>query len=157
MKRSIMLILALLFAIPCLAEGSDPFVGQWRDPYYGRALLEIARSSDHYAISIHWGNSADSECVWEMEADRDGNSLVYSNGKMAVLTYGEGGTCIGEDVQYDDAEGAFTLGNDGKLYWTDSREERAPEFALEKLSPEGEQALLASLTGQDQLRDALTC
>lgn len=132
MKKLVILLLALVFTVPCLAE-TDPFVGQWQDPYYGRALLEISQAGDDYAIEIRWGNSADSEAVWEMDATRDGDSLVYSNGKMSVLTYDEDGACVAEDVQYDDAEGAFTLGEDGKLYWADSREERAPEFALERL------------------------
>ena len=69
MKKIIVLLMALLFAVPCMAEETqDPFVGQWQDPYYGRALLEISRSGDSYSISIHWGNSADSEAVWAMEA-----------------------------------------------------------------------------------------
>lgn len=133
MKKLVLLFLTLVFAIPCLAEASDPFVGQWQDPVYGRALLEIVHDGDNYAISIHWGNSADSEGVWEMNAARDGNSLVYTGGKMSIITYAEGGDVVSDDIKYEDAEGAFTLGDDGKLYWADSREDRAPEFALERV------------------------
>ena len=133
MKKLVLLFLALVFAVPCLAETSDPFVGQWQDPYYGRALLEINQAGGNYDISIHWGNSADSEGVWEMDATREGNSLVYTSGKMSIITYAEGGDVVYDDIQYEDAEGAFTLGDDGKLYWTDSREDRAQDFALERV------------------------
>lgn len=61
MNKILILFLALLIAVPCLAEISDPFVGQWQDPYYGRALLKINQSGNGYVISIHWGSSADSD------------------------------------------------------------------------------------------------
>ena len=134
MKRTtILLAIALLLnALFCVAEEtSDPFVGKWQDPYYGRAVLEIGKDGDAYAIRIRWGNSADSEAVWKMEAAREENRLVYTGGSMSIVTYSE--ACVEEDVAYDDAEGAFTLTAEGKLTWEDSREERAPEFALEKL------------------------
>lgn len=154
MKKIIIALLALLFAIPALAEGaSDPFVGRWQDPYYGRAVLEISRSGDRYAISIHWGNSASSESVWEMDATREGDSLAYTGGSMAVVTYSE--ACIEEDVQYDDAEGAFTLTDEGKLLWSDSREERSTEFAYEKIWPTDAQTRFAALTSLDRLRERL--
>ena len=139
MKKLLILMLALLISIPCCAEGADdPFVGEWQDSYYGRALFEISPDGDGYAITITWGDSAFSSGVWAMEATRDGDSLVYTNGRMAMVTYGEGGEVVEEDLQYDDAEGAFTLGEDGILRWADSREERAPEFALERV---GEQSI----------------
>ena len=136
MKRIFILLLALsLVSVPCFAEGaSDPFAGTWQDPYYDRAVLEINPVGERYDIRITWGSSADSEGVWEMDAAREGDSLVYTGGRMSVVTYAEGGEVLSEEVQYDDAEGAFTLGEDGKLSWADSREERAPEFAYERIS-----------------------
>lgn len=143
MKRFLMLLLALAVALPCLAEAGDPFIGRWQDPYYGRALLEIAAEGEGYAIRITWGNSFDSEGVWEMAAKREGDRLVYTGGRMAIVTYSEGGAVIDEDVQYDDAEGAFTLEADGRLSWIDSREDRSSEFALERLEDAGAEAALS--------------
>jgi len=131
---SLLVLMLLLATFFCSAEETtDPFVGKWQDPYYGRAVLRIRKADDGYDIQIRWGNSADSEGVWKMEAGREDNRLVYTDGSMSIVTYGEGGEIISEDVQYDDAIGAFTLTTDGKLLWEDSREERAAEFALEKM------------------------
>ena len=143
MKKILMLLLALAVALPCLAEAGDPFTGSWQDAYYGRALLQIEAEDDGYAIRITWGNSADSEAVWEMKATRDGDRLAYTGGTMAVVTYAEGGEVISEDVQYDDAEGAFTLEADGTLSWIDSREERSTEFSLERIADADAEAPLA--------------
>lgn len=135
-KISFLLVLMLLLATSfCSAEETtDPFVGKWQDPYYGRAVLRIRKADDGYAIQIRWGSSADSEGVWKMEAAREDDRLVYTNGSMSIVTYGEGGEIISEDVRYNDAVGAFILNTEGKLLWEDSREERAAEFALEKMS-----------------------
>lgn len=143
MKKWFALGMALLLmaaSIAALAEtADDPYCGRWQDPYYGRALLEITAGDDGcYDITITWGNSADSQSVWRMNAALEDGSLVYTDGVMAIETYGEGGALIDEDVQWDDAEGAFTLSDDGKLLWRDSREERSGEFALEKLEYEVE-------------------
>ncbi len=142
-----MLLIAALLCTSCLAaeETRQPadYSGRWVDPYYGRAALTIRRAFNaeapeneiHFDISIHWGNSADSEGVWLMDGvwnPEDGN-LTYTNGSMAIVTYAENGDVANEDVQWEDAEGAFTLNEEGIMLWQDSREERAAEFKLERI------------------------
>ena len=138
MKRLLILTisLALIAALPALAE-ADPaarFAGAWQDPLYGRAMLRIAPDGEGYDAKLTWGDSASSEGVWRMSARYDGeaDTLVYENGVMAYVTYGTGGEVLSEEIQWEDATGRFALA-DGKLLWTDSREERSTDFAFERV------------------------
>ena len=143
MKKWLALIAALCLLLPAALAAEDPaarFLGGWQDPAYGRAVLKIMPGEEGGCRAVlTWGNSADSEGVWQMDAryDADADALVYTGGTMAIVTYGEDGA-RDEDVRWDDAEGRFTL-SEGKLLWADSREDRAAEFAfqpLEKRVPE---------------------
>lgn len=156
-KLSIALALLFLTLIfhSLAEEADDPFVGRWQDPIYGRAVLEIGREDGGYSVTITWGNSADSNGEWEMHATRDGNRLAYTGGTMSIVTYGAGGEETNRELLYDDAEGAFTLTDEGKLLWEDSREDRAPEFNYEKLRPTEGQTRFAELTGLAGLREKL--
>ncbi len=153
MTMGVMIMMLMAFGLA--EEAADPFPGTWQDPVYGRAVLEIEKAGEGYALQITWGNSADSNGIWHMNAAREGDSLVYENGTLSVVTYGEGGAIVNEELLYDDASGAFTLTDEGKLLWSDSREDRAPEFAYERTGPSEGQREFASLTGIDVLREKL--
>ena len=155
---AIILVMALVVALAAQAcaeteetAHAEPFRGCWQDPLYGRAVLKIMPATGldvpedelWYDIRMTWGSSADSEGVWYMFAryDEETDALVYANGVMSYLTYAENGLDFTEEKQWEDPEGAFTLA-DGKLLWTDSREERAADFAFEpmqKLAPEADE------------------
>lgn len=142
MKKLLIVILALALLAPAAIAETGDFVGVWQDPYYGRARLRIMPGEgDGCRAVLVWGNSADSEGVWTMDAqyDAEADALVYTGGTMAIVTYGEGGDVLGEEVRWDDAEGRFTLSGD-KLLWADSREERAAEFAFEALPKQAPEA-----------------
>ncbi len=143
MKKLLILLLAVALLAPAALAEDDPaagFVGGWQDPVYGRARLSIMPGEgEALRVKLVWGDSANSEGVWRMDAayDAGADALVYTGGSMTLVTYGEDGGVSSEDVRWDDAEGRFTL-SDGKLLWADSREDRAAEFAfepLEKLVP----------------------
>ena len=144
MKRMIILLLALALLLPAAfaeADGAERFVGAWQDPAFGRAALRIMPGEEGGCSAVlTWGDSADSQGVWSMDLayDPDADAMTYTGGAMALVTYGEGGDALSEEVRWDDAEGSFTL-SEGKLLWADSREERAAAFAflpMEKRVPE---------------------
>ena len=157
-KLSLFLVLALILsAFGAFAETETPienpteaFVGRWADPVYGRASLSIipadvedaAEDGYFYDIGIIWGDSVDSVGIWRMTAlwDAQARSLAYEGGTMALVTYDENGEIRETDVQWDDAEGAFTLNEEGILLWNDSREERSTEFRLERIVVEAPSA-----------------
>ncbi len=139
----IALALVVLTATACAeANPTERFAGVWQDPVYGRARLRILQveradvpgDEPGYDVRLTWGGSADSAGVWTMSAryEAASDALVYEGGTMAYLTYGEGGAIVSEEVRWEDAEGRFAFEGD-KLLWTDSREDRAADFAFERL------------------------
>ena len=150
----LMMTLAIALAMPAWAEDeknpTERFCGCWQDPKYGRAVLTVSRCYEvdapedelWYNARLNWGSSASSEGVWYMSAryDEASDALVYRDGVMAYVSYDEGGEVTDEENMWADAEGSFTLA-DGRLLWSDSREERAADFVFEplpKLAPDAE-------------------
>ena len=123
------LMLAMLLALPALAEG---FTGVWQDPDYGRAVLTILPDGDEYAIELDWSSAYDTRGEWRMTGRRSGDALVYENGTMAEVNYGENGEAVSEKIQWNDAKGSLTLTGSDTLAWQDSREERAADFSFRR-------------------------
>ena len=140
MKKITAIILLAMLLGGALAESG--FTGLWQDPAYGRAVLQIlpAGGEDQYDVTLTWGSSADSAAVWHMSAVSDGDTLSYTDGRMAEVTYDVKGDVASEDVYWEDATGALTLTTDGLLRWEDSREDRAAEFAFAPLFSEAPKA-----------------
>jgi len=146
-KRNLAIVLALILmcagALAACAEAkpAERYCGRWQDPYYGRAMLTILPVEEleapgdglWYSVRLKWGDSARSEAVWSMLArcDEATDTLVYTDGVLAYVAYGDDGEIDSAETQWEDAEGSFAL-LDGKLLWTDSREERAARFAFER-------------------------
>lgn len=110
--------------------------GTWQDETSQRAMMTIAPSVSYgdAAVKIHWGGSAFEAAEWTMYAafDAQTGSLDYSEGSMANVTAAEDGT-LTVDEQWSGSEGTFTLDEDGKLLWTDSKEERSAEMRFVRL------------------------
>ena len=129
-------------AEPIEAETSEDtlhlydFFGTWQDETSQRAMMTIAPATSYgdAAVKIHWGSSAFEAAEWTMYAafDAQTGSLNYSEGSMAIVTAAEDGT-LTADEQWSGSEGAFTLDEDGKLLWTDSKEERSAEMRFVRL------------------------
>ena len=121
------------------------FAGRWADPVYDRASLRILRPTIDdpnegeykYDIQLLWGDSWNSEGVWTMTAtwDETAQKLVYTDGVMAIVTTDDEGKGS-EEVQWNDAEGAFWFDAEGALCWQDSREERSAEFHMARVISE---------------------
>ena len=112
------------------------FFGTWQDETSQRAMMTIAPATSYgdAAVKIHWGSSAFEAAEWTMYAafDAQTGSLNYSEGSMAIVTAAEDGT-LAVDEQWSGSEGAFTFDGDGKLLWTDSKEERSAEMRFVRL------------------------
>lgn len=110
------------------------FVGSYNDRTSERAHLAITPDAldGAYTAVLHWGDSAWSYAEWRMTAsfDEASGKLTYTDGEMAHVSADENGTVTRETV-WNDATGAFAFEN-GRLVWTDSREERCGEFDFER-------------------------
>ncbi|MBO7405707.1 MAG: S-layer homology domain-containing protein [Clostridia bacterium] len=117
---------------------AQSYVGLWVDSTSQRASMSIMSSAEYpyYDVAIHWADSAASAAEWTMKASYDANTgrLVYENGKMAYVTYDEGGKGT-PDEKWADGKGAFYWSDDGILMWEDSREEKSAAFRFERNLP----------------------
>lgn len=152
LSLALLLLLSALSGLAGAAAIENPtlaFAGRWADPVYDRASLRILRTFEvdapddefYYDIQILWGSSYDSMGVWSMTAwwDTDAGRLVYEDGVMSIVTTDDNGEGT-EEIQWDDADGAFWLDADGTLRWEDSREERSAEFHMERVVSEAPSA-----------------
>lgn len=151
LKKMIAILLACAMTLCCAlaetapADPAEAFAGQWADPIYGRAELSImpvdAEGAQEYAILLTWGSSAAEHRAWTMRATFEDGALVYQNGEMADITAADDGGEESVVVHWQDARGRFTMNEDGKLLWEDSREETAGELCFEpqiKFAPDVE-------------------
>lgn len=142
LKRMVAALTACVLLLGvALAEGSpDAFAGLWADPAIGRAELSVmpvdprdaGEDSRQYDIWLTWGSSAFERGVWTMTARLEDGALVYTGGRHTDVTLMEDGGVESEALLWEDAEGRFTLSEDGRLLWTDSREETAADFRFER-------------------------
>ncbi len=125
---------------PAVQESMD-WVGRWYDLTSQRATMSIIPNEENgkYKVEITWSSSAATLSAWRMDADYDAKqkTLSYKNGWMGELTYAEDGSVASEETKWEDAEGSFTLNEDGHLLWTDSKEESAKDFVLERYTAPG--------------------
>jgi len=122
-------------------EPIETFSGAWQDPAHDRALLKIIPAFEMdvpedetwFDITLEWSEDVKNQSIWYMSARYDAptTSLKYTDGTMSQITYAENGDMV-ETKQWENAEGALTLNAEGKLLWTDSREEKAADYAFEK-------------------------
>ena len=143
-------VLCAALAFAAAETGPDDFAGRWQDPAYDRALLKIMRTYEvdvpadeiWYNIWLSWPESAEAETVWYMSAKYDGEtqSLTYTDGVKANVTYAADGSIASEEKVWDDAEGAL-IPIDGKLQWADRREDQLraeagePNMMFERIPP----------------------
>lgn len=120
------------------AELRDVLVGEWLDQTSQRALMEITEGEyigeEDFCIKISWAGSYSEAAVWEMNAsyDAQAQTLTYSNGQKANVTYAEDGSVAKEDVQWEGSDGTFVF-EDGQLKWKDSEEDEAENFVFERV------------------------
>lgn len=114
---------------------ADPFVGEWAEPWAGRARLTIEKNDDGYSISISWSSSAFEHFEWYMTG-------VYNAAVDAIIC--EDCQCIDviyddndvehKEVMYTDGDAAFTI-IDGAIKWKDAQEDAGAEIVFTKELP----------------------
>ena len=91
-----------------------------------RALMTIEALDDVITCSIHWAGSAFDEAVWEYTCVYDeatGGLTAPENGVKRIVTYGEGGDVLSDEVEYDDGAATFVIDGAGSLVWTNIKED----------------------------------
>lgn len=135
-----MMVCAAAFCGALAETVPDPFAGLWADPAIGRAELSIMPIDPRdagpgerlYRVLLTWGSSAFEHSAWTMTARLEDGALVYTGGRHDDIAFGEDGAEVSDRLLWQDAEGRFTLSEDDRLLWTDSRESTAPDFRFER-------------------------
>ncbi len=109
------------------SDGQNPvmnFIG----PYVSgraRALVECV-GDDGAKITIEWGGSAWELARWVMSGRLDTDTLTveYSDCVKSIVTYGDGGSLVSEDVEYENGSGRVVFGEDLTLTWQGDQSEQ---------------------------------
>jgi len=125
----------------------DDFIGTWA---CGRATITIdgTKSSpdgvnEFTVVHIHWGNSASEAYTWDYYTLFDGQSLVDDGrGVQQDLVFTEDDENSPEITVLDqDMAAKFELTEDGKLIWTDYKNDAGADMEfeyIEMVEPEAE-------------------
>lgn len=147
MKKAFCILMAialLVLSAACLAEATGPaYLGTWD---CGRCTIVIKDEHPGYRVEISWGNSAAETSEWNYYCPYelvDGSLVSEPTGVMMDVTYGEDGEVAESITKYEDGQATFTLGSDGKLTWTDAKENAGEDMAFERtefygVAPEAE-------------------
>ena len=136
MKRFICILIAaalLILATAGLAEVTGPaYLGTWD---CGRCTIQITDEHPGYAVEITWGNSAAEVSQWNYDCPyelTDGKLVSEPTGVLVDLTYAENGDVAKSVTRYEDGQATFAIGEDGKLTWTDAKENAGEDMAFEQ-------------------------
>ena len=109
---------------------ADSLSGNYQDSYSQRAVAKVYDNGEEAEIIISWSSSATERTVWEMNAEKDGDKLTYTDCKKTDFTADENGEGAGK-VEYENGEGYFTV-KDGKLLWDGAAEEDCTSCVFER-------------------------
>ncbi len=125
----------------------EDFLGTWA---CGRATITIDGSTENFdgvndflVVHIHWGSSAFEAYTWDYYTYFDGEALVDDGrGVQQDLVFSEDNENSPEITVLGEAMAArFDLTEDGKLIWTDFRNDAGAEMEfeyVEMVEPEAE-------------------
>lgn len=116
-----------------LKEDTEAYVGQWGDTESQRCNMDIQYSDGKYYIDINWSSSASENTHWvlvgEYTSEFEG---IFYEGSCTEEIYTEEGE-YQEICTYTDGTGVIAFGTDGKLYWTDYKEQYGMDCVFEKI------------------------
>lgn len=117
---------------PSYGDGSvneTDFDGTWG---CGRCTIEIAPKDDGHTVDITWGSSAAEVVQWHYFATFDGMSLVdEGTGVKETVTWNEDGTVDSTVTNLQDLAASFSFNENGRLIWTDYKENAAADLEFE--------------------------
>lgn len=114
-------------------DHSAEFSGSWIDSTSQRAVMDIQSDGVYYNIEINWGSSAFENTKWLFTGMYDAarGGIVYASGQRIEEVYTAEGVDPKQTFVYEDGTGFFEW-KDGKIYWTDEKENMGAEMVFEK-------------------------
>lgn len=113
--------------------GAD-YQGTW---VCGKATLYIFAEGDHFSCAISWPESNAEVSQWSYTCFYDNGSLVDNGrGIKSTVTYGTDGLIASTVFRFSDGVGKFTMNENGKLVWTDAKEDAGKNMEFERVRAE---------------------
>ena len=119
------------------------YEGTWQ---CDRAIADIVWEEEGFRVNITWGSSAWEHTEWEYSCfyHKEDNSLVSMPfGIRTEYVYDDNGEMVSSKEVYNDGCAAFSLDADGRLIWTDEKENAGEGMRFTK--PSDEPAITGSI------------
>ncbi len=140
MKKMLAVFLALvLLCCGCaLAEGSSADAGMVFDSKWVNENIsaEVRMEDDGFRVLILRMDDYPQGTCWEYSAvysPETGKLVAVPTGRKSTITYTEDGTFTFGETAYEDGDAEFSLTAEGKLVWTDKKEDAGKGAELEKI------------------------
>ena len=88
---------------------------------------------DEAWITITWGGSAWETAQWDIygRLDTDTLTIDYSDCTKSILTYGDGGELLSQEVEYQGGTGTITFHDDGTFTWHEDQSASGVDMLFE--------------------------
>lgn len=107
------------------------YIGIWQ---YDRCTIQIGEQGEGYLVTIHWADSASEDNVWSYQCSGMSDKMgleCTGGGTLTHIVTAEDGTET-RTVVYSDGT-AFFRQKDGRLFWSDGKENKGMEMDFEKI------------------------
>lgn len=107
------------------------YIGIWQ---YDRCSIQIGGQGEGYLVTIHWADSASEDNVWSYQCSGMSDNMgleCTGGGTLTHIVTAEDGTET-RTVVYSDGT-AFFRQKDGRLFWSDGKENKGMEMGFEKI------------------------
>lgn len=121
--------------------------GEYQDEVSQRATATVVANTESKSVNITvmWSNSATEASMWTMNAEKEGNQLIYSDCVYTELIYSdetdeegtgaeETGGGAEETVVYEGGSGSFEITDEGKLLWNGAADQQCQECVFVPVS-----------------------
>ncbi|MBR0085146.1 MAG: hypothetical protein IJL97_01215 [Lachnospiraceae bacterium] len=113
---------------PDEATEGEEYIGMWQSDrislLLGKDYTKNEEAEPVYMVYIVWSSSADTTTTWAYDCYFDGEALVSNEtGVKTNFVYSEENDIFDRQIVFEDGATSLVLGEDGKLTWTDYKEE----------------------------------
>ena len=111
-------------------EGQNPvmnWIGEYRCPAAEKASATVeCEGTDSARIKIHWSGSAWDATEWVIvgKLDLDTLTISYTDATRSIVTWGEDGNVVSEEVEYTDGTGTIVFDEGLSFTWHEDQGER---------------------------------